>query len=104
MTWQQQTDDVMRICTETFTTLVTYTPVVGAPFSVKGIFDAAYQEVQILDGAAVQTTQPKLGIRLSDFAVKPKEGDRCTINSVVYRVTEYRPDGEAGASLMLHKV
>lgn len=96
----------MRICRDTFTTVLTYTPAVGAPFTLKGIFDAAYQQVELLDGAAVQTTQPKLGVRLRDFPTgfPPKEGDRCTINSTLYRVASIEPDGEAGAALMLHKL
>ena len=96
----------MRICRDTFTTTLTYTPIVGAPFTLKGIFDAAYQQIELLDGASVQTIRPRLGVRLRDFppGFPPKEGDRCTINSVNYRVAESQPDGEAGAALMLHKL
>lgn len=96
----------MRICRDTFTTTLTYTPAVGAPFALKGIFDAAYQQVELLDGAPVQTIQPKLGVRLKDFppGFPPKEGDRCTINGTNYRVSEFQTDGEAGAALMLHKI
>lgn len=104
MSWQDQTDAVMRICRDTFTTSLTYTPTVGAPFTLKAIFDAAYQQIEMLDGAAVQTTQPMLGVRLRDFATPPTAGDRCTINGTNYRVSAFEPDGEAGAKLFLHKL
>lgn len=98
------TNDVMRICTETFTSTVIYDPQASAPITIKGIFDAAYQDVEILDGAAVQSTKPRLGVLLSDLPAAPREGDRCTVNGVNYRVAEVRPDGEAGAALFLHKI
>lgn len=104
MSWQQMTDEVMRVCTETFTSTVLYDPQASAPITIKGIFDAAYQDVEILDGAAVQTIKPRLGVRLSDLPAAPREGDRCTINGKNYRVAEVRPDGEAGAALFLHTI
>lgn len=104
MSWQDQADAVMKICRDTFTTNLTYTPSVGAPFALAGIFDAAYQQIEMLDGAAVQSTQPMLGVRLRDFPAPPREGDRCTINAQLYRVSSFEPDGEAGARLLLHKL
>jgi hypothetical protein len=102
--WQEQTKEVMRICRDTFTTDVAYDPKVGANFSIKGIFDAAYQQVEILDGAAVQTVKPVVGVRLADFPSPPVEGDRCTINGTLYRIAVVAPDGEAGARLELNKL
>lgn len=104
MTWQDQTDEVMRVCTESFSTEVVYDAQAHAPVTIHGIFDAAYQEIQILDGAQIMSTQPRLGVRLSDLPATPREGDRCTIAGQLYRVAEYRPDGEAGAALLLHRI
>lgn len=104
MTWQDQTDNVMKICRDTFSTSCTYQPKTGPSYSITGIFDDAFQEVQTLDGALIQSTTPRLGVRKLDLLATPVSGDKVIINSKTYKVVEYRPDGEAGAVLILHNV
>lgn len=101
--WQDKTDNVMRICRDTFTTIVQYTPKTLPQRELKGIFDEAYQVVEILDGAPVSSVRPRLGLRLLDLDFYPQNFDDVLINGVNYKVTDIQPDGEAGIQLMLHK-
>ncbi len=105
MSWAEMTNGVMGICRSTFATAVVYTHASDSSTDeFNGIFDEAFQEVQILDGAQVITTSPRLGILKSDLSSLPDAGDTVLINSVNYNVVDYRPDGEAGAALILSKI
>ena len=89
-----------------FGELVTYLPAIGNSFPVFGVFDEAYREVDLAGGMAVTTEMPILGIRLSLFAIQPKQGDQLTIlrTNVTYVVKEVRPDSHGAAKLMLNQV
>lgn len=102
MTWQDLTDDVMKKCRDTFPTSATYLPSGGISYPITGIFDDAFQEVQTLDGAIIQSVGPRFGVRLNDLQATPKPNDKLEIGSKTYRVIEFRPDGEAGGVLILH--
>lgn len=104
MSWQELTDRVAETVVNTFTTVLTYTPASGSPKTLNGVFDAAFVEVEILDGAQVQSIGPRVFLRASDLDAPPKVGDRLTINGTQYRINENRPDGEAGYLLLLHKL
>jgi hypothetical protein len=86
---------------------VTYTPGVGAPVSVRGIFDAAYQLVD-LQQAGVASTAPAVFLTLSELPSDPltDKQARVTINGVTYTWHHNRcqPDGQGGVVLFLHKV
>ncbi|OQB05778.1 MAG: hypothetical protein BWY19_00803 [bacterium ADurb.Bin212] len=101
--WQDKTDNVMRICRDTFSSTILYTPKLLAQRELIGIFDEAYQVVEILDGASVASVKPRLGLRLLDLDFYPQNFDEVTINGTDYRVVEIQPDGEAGIQLFLHK-
>lgn len=103
MTWQAMADSVMKTCVDTFTTVATYTPFVGVPVVINTVFNDPYQEGIALDGAPIQTRLFRLGVRKMDLAAYPSVKDKVTINAVVYRVHEVRPDGDAGYVLLLHK-
>lgn len=95
-------------------TPVTYTPVVGSPYSVShrdgmtpltGVFDEAYEVVDPNSHTGISTTRPVLLMRLSDLQAAPAKGDRVTIRSSRnFTVTKSEPDGRGGALLILHKV
>lgn len=101
--WQDKTDNVMRICRDTFTSVILYTPKLLAQRELKGIFDEAYILVEILDGAPVSSVRPRLGLRLLDLDFYPQNFDDVTINGTDYKVVDVQPDGEAGIQLMLQK-
>lgn len=103
--WQNATDNVMRICTETFRTDVVYTHTpLASTVNLKAIFDEAYVEVDLLDGASVQNQRPRLGIRKLDVTFYPDESDLVVIDGKNYQVVVVRPDGEAGYELLLDRV
>ncbi len=104
--WQNLTDSVMKACRDTFTTDFTYLPRGGGSHAMKGIFDAAFVSVQMLDGAAVQSIGPTMGVRVVDLttlSVTPGPGDKIQVGSTQYFIDEYRPDGEAGAVFILNE-
>ncbi len=85
---------------------VTYSPATGGSFQVQGIFDAATREVDPMTGVYVTTANPCLGVRLSQFADPPKQGDTVEVPSVskTFVVKEVRPDSHGEARLMLNRV
>lgn len=82
----------------------TYAPSVGAPFTVWGVYDEAYRDVDLSGGMGVTSAQPVLGVRLSQFLVAPQQDDVLTIlrTNETFRVKEVRSDGHGGAKLMLN--
>lgn len=104
--WQDLTDGVMKACRDTFTTAFLYLPKAGGSHAMSGIFDKAFVSVQMLDGAAVQSIGPTMGVRVADLAtlsVTPGPGDKIQVGSTVYFIDEYRPDGEAGGVFILNE-
>lgn len=105
MSWQETADRIMGVCTRTFTREVTYYPANGSPEKlIKGIFNEPYIEGILLDGAPFQTKLYRLGVRLTDLDFQPKVNDKVDIDGCKYNVHEIRPDGDAGAVLLLHKI
>lgn len=84
-----------------------YTPGVGAPVTVTGVFDAAYV---VADGGAgvvgVSSSSPAAFFTLSDLPSDPSVdlGATVTVGSTVYSCHEAKPDGLGGVVMMLHKV
>lgn len=92
---------------DAFAEPVLYQPAGGDPFTVSGVFDEAYAEVEVLDGAPVSSVFPVLGVRLSQFGDSPPEaGDRLTIirTGTTYVVNNVNPDGHGWAILPLNWV
>jgi hypothetical protein len=88
---------------------------------ITGVFDEAYLELTPLgcgdaggeafflrSPGAITTEMPVLGVQLSQFCVRPEQGDRLEITSGKHRgerfvVKEVRPDGHGGAKLLLNE-
>lgn len=87
-----------------FGTDVTYTPSVGDPVTVKGVFSNGYIEVPLGNGVATATSGPTLGVKLDDLPVAPSQATRITIGGVTYRINHSEEDGQGGALLILSKV
>lgn len=90
----------------TFGEPVTYTPANGAPLSVTGVFDEAYQDLTLAGGSAMTTSTPVLGVRVSDFPALPAQGDTLVVTSTgeAFTVKEVRADGHGWAKLMLNYI
>lgn len=82
---------------------VTYKPLIGSIFEIKVIFDEAYQGIDSESGNTVNSTQPKVIARTSDFTTEPKQGDIIERNSVEYKVSQHIPDGAGISEILLHK-
>jgi hypothetical protein len=83
---------------------VRYLPATTAPFSITGIYDEAYVEVDPASGMGVTSAKPVLGVQLSQFPVPPEQGDRLVIirTGEPFYVKEVRPDSHGAAKLMLN--
>ena len=103
MNWLDLTDTVLKHSTNTFGERVVYWPAEAPSFEIQGVFDAAFISVDPSSGVTIQSTTPRLGVRLSAFQNEPAEGDRVEIRGQVYDVSEYQPDGQGGAVLILHR-
>lgn len=85
---------------------LTYTPGVGSPVTVTGVFDAAYV---VADGGAgltgVSSSSPAAFFTLADLPSDPSDdlSARVTRGSTVYTCHEAKPDGLGGVLMLLHK-
>ncbi|CAG9194241.1 conserved hypothetical protein [Paraburkholderia caribensis] len=107
--WRAVTDRMNGVVMKTFgeTERVMYMPASGAdPYQIDGVFDEAFLELSIVNGAQVATVQPRLGIQQSQFKSAPVQDDQLTIirTGLVYVVREPRLDGWGGGGLMLNLV
>ncbi len=101
--WNKATAGILDAAKGTFGVAVTYTPGVGAPVQIKGIFGNAQVEVDLGGESKSVVQQPSLGIKLADLAALPTKQDRVTVNAITYKVVDSQEDGEGGTLLLLHR-
>jgi hypothetical protein len=80
----------------------TYTPLVGSPSTVNGIFDEPQASRTVTEMMDVTIPAPQFVCRTSDVA-SAAEGDSITIRSVAYTVRVVMKDGTGVTTLMLEK-
>lgn len=81
-----------------------YIPQVGEPYTITGVFDSAYKDVDLIDPQVdATTTKPVLGVRLAEFRAEPVQGDSVRLPSArtLFLVREVRTDGHGAVKLML---
>lgn len=76
-----------------------YTPTVGSPATIKGIFDNANYEAEGGE-IKIQGTQPQIVCRSSDVPL-PAYGEAVTIGSNSYTIVGIHPDGTGITTLIL---
>ncbi len=82
---------------------VLYTPSVGDPVTVAGIFDAAYEMIDV-GRAGVSGYGPAVFLRLSELSSDPSLDDaRVTVAGTEYKFREVKPDGLGGVWILLHE-
>jgi len=86
-----------------FARVVTYTPATGSPYSIRAIYDAAYQAVDPNTEQPVISTQPKITVPVHELSTVPGPGDTVTIDSDAYSVLDYQPDGKGVAEIILSR-
>lgn len=68
------------------------------------IYDRTSESVDPDTGAVYRSTQPVLGVRITDMKGHvPKEGDQVKIDGCTFNVIDHDDDGQAGYRLMLHE-
>lgn len=82
---------------------ITYTPGVGDPVEVEGVFDAAYQLVES-GQTGVSSSGPAVFLTLADLPSDPVTDLTATVvvDGATYSIREPKPDGLGGVLLLLH--
>lgn len=89
----------------TFEESVLYMPAAGAPFAANGVFTEGYESVDLGPDTPPATSElPRLGVRLSQLAATPGQGDQVIVRSFTYVVQEVRLDSHGRADLILNFV
>jgi hypothetical protein len=97
-------DGVMTTAVGTFGEIVRYIPKNENEYSIRGIFDKLFEQVDPDTEQIVASNQPVIGFRESDLQRTPEKGDRIIIRGKTYRVIDSQEDGVAGVRLLLHEV
>lgn len=103
MSWADRADRMLGVAVRTFSTAVQYIPKSGPAYNISAVFDKAHVEIDQDTGAAISSTDPILGVQLSQLQTPPRKGDRVNVGGTVYVVADSQPDGQAGARLKLHE-
>lgn len=83
---------------------VTFEPQAGGSFSIVGIFNEIFEQVDPDTERVISTQNPTLGVKLSDLPSTPKKDDVLKIRGVTYRIYDSQEDGEGMSQLFLTKV
>ena len=97
-------DDIVEAAISVFSEPVKYLPKSGGQYSLTGIFDNQFQQVDPDTEVVVASNQPMLDLRLEDMSFTPTKGDRVIVRSVAYRVIDSQEDGLAAVKLLLHRI
>lgn len=84
--------------------LVTYTPGVGVPVEIRGVFDKAY--IRVEGGqAGVSSSSPAVFLKVADLPsdATTDTAARITVSGTQYKIWEAKPDGLGGILLLLHE-
>ncbi len=93
-----------RVVRKTLGGAITYSPGVGDPVDVDGVFDANYVRVD-LGQAGVASVGPAVFLRLEDLPSNPETDTDATVTyaGVEYTAHTVQPDGIGGVHLLLHR-
>lgn len=85
---------------------VVYTPGVGEPVELDGIFDASYERLPIGGDTGVSSRSPAVFVRLALLTSDPEtdRSARVTVADAEYRIHEVQPDSLGGVVLLLHRM
>ena len=83
---------------------VNYRPKKGGPYTLHGVFDRNFVQVDPDTEAVIASNVPSLGINLNEMHEKPEQGDEVRIYDEYFVVTDSQEDGQGGATLILQKI
>lgn len=105
MGWEDKVHGLLGAAKNTFGGGYTHVPKpTGISFDFEGIWSDVYVAVDPETGMQVMSSDPNVGIRISDFPVKPKKNDFIIRRGVQYRIRAFEQDGEGGATLVLEAI
>jgi hypothetical protein len=107
MSFRDRTDKLLDTALNVFgeENQVEYLPKSGGTFTIRGIYDEAWEETDPDTLITISTTQPNVGIKYNDLPgnVFPKIDDRLCVREKMFKVVDVREDGQWGLTLFLHK-
>lgn len=105
--FEKMIDDAMSCCIDVFGDEVEYFPRNSqSGYKIQAIFEESYTSVDTGGEVPVETRQPVLCVRNSEFSdlgIKARQEDTVIVNGKKYKVIEAQPDGWAETRLILHK-
>lgn len=76
----------------------------GGSVSINAVWDRSYEIVDADSETVVSSTNPHIGVELTDLLEAPKENDKVEFLNDVYRVVDIEPDGQGAAQIVLFKL
>ena len=103
MSWTDLADLAHLAVRATFGRAVTYARGASSD-EVRAVFDPSKPDPATSTVQTVTVRRPVLTVRLADLPNGVAEqGDQVTVDAVIYRVEDVRPDGSGGADLVLRR-
>ena len=96
--------EVLDLCECVFGEDVTYEPIRGGSYEIRGIFDNQFEQVDPDTEVVIASNAPTLGVKLADLPGPPVKGDIVIIREKRFRVIDSQEDGVVGSTLLLHEV
>lgn len=97
--WERLTEKLMDSAERAFSETVTYYPAADNEFSIRAIFEPAFNLLDVNADVGVATVKPAFWFRGADFSdhgmTKPRKKDRIVARSKTYTVEQVEPDGYA---------
>lgn len=83
---------------------VVYKPKKGGTFTIRGIYDEKFEQIDADTEELIASNIPSLGINLADLPFPPEQGDEVRLyDGRCFLVTDSREDGLGGSTLLMHR-
>lgn len=104
MTIESDADRLLFLDEGDFAVTATYTSVGGgAATSVKGIFDANTQAIEVGNEVAIASTAPQFLCRSADLTNGGRQQDTFVIDGTTYKAVDIQPDGTGMTTVRLQR-
>lgn len=97
--------DIVNCAIDAFGKSAQYIPKAGGSFSIDGIFDNQFEQVDPDTEIVITSNAPMFDVKTKDLqGGKAEKGDKIKINEIIYKVIDSQEDGLVATKLILHKV
>jgi len=90
--------------TRTLGEIIIYSHSSGGTSEIKGVWGKEHLYTDVDGEMQVSSTNPEVGVRISDLIAYPEQGDTLRFMDAEYRVNDVREDGQGAAQLELYKM